>query len=106
MPLGNVSDLSYFGKSLREVFENANIKVDEDTFKDSTASLWTTKLFPLAATMSQSFFYTVKQTDALKAGSKCPISSNHRVSMADIMEMKDVSTMLEHRNKLTSLITM
>ena len=84
------------------------IALDTDAFRNdgnSTASLWTMKLFPLVDTMSCSFHLAIKQVEALHNGSKWPTNNEPRVSMADVMKMKDVSTMLEYRNKLSALIS-
>ena len=106
VPLENAGDLLYFGKSLKEVFSNAEIKLNADAFKDgsSVVSLWSMKLFPLADTMSKSFIGTIKHITSLKGGSRYSIAAQHRVSMADIMEVKDVSTMLKYRNNLLAII--
>ena len=106
--LKEAGELTYFGKSLKEVFDGAGIALDTDAFRNdgnSTASLWTMKLFPLVDTMSCSFHLAIKQVEALHNGSKWPTSNEPRVSMADVMKMKDVSTMLEYRNKLSALIS-
>ena len=107
-PLKEAGELTYFGKSLKEVFADAGIILNADTFTNddnSAASLWTMKLFPLMDTMSWSFLSAIKQVEALRNGSKWPTTNEPRVSMADIMKMKDVSTMLEYRNKLKALIS-
>ncbi len=94
-------DLGFCGRTLKEMFDST---LDSSVFADGKASLWTAKLFPAADTMSESMSCALRLLEAGKSKLKRPKFSAPSVSVADIVNCKDVSSMLEYRNKLRSVI--
>ena len=101
----HAAKLSYCGKSFGDFLEAIGAKLGEEMFTGETfeGSLWNAKLFPLTDTMSQSFRLALERLGAMNDG-RVLSEAPEVVSMADVMRMKNVPSMLKYRDELAARI--
>ncbi|XP_071088220.1 fucose-1-phosphate guanylyltransferase-like [Haliotis cracherodii] len=108
----DVTSLSFLGKTIEDFCSSSDLTVKELIPKDSSGnaadkiSLWTLKLFAAQSSMTESFYFSLTEMKHLISGKKtAEPSSRRRLSMADLLKVKDVAAMLKYRRNLFQAIT-
>ncbi|XP_030836767.1 fucose-1-phosphate guanylyltransferase [Strongylocentrotus purpuratus] len=106
--LEEAGQLSFLNQSLQVLFNNFNSTSLQAIFPPGTTtfSIWNAKLFPPKETMEQSFQTTMKFLDEVHTADQeaHSIVGEGCLSMADVLNSKDIQAMLVYRKQLYSLI--
>ncbi|XP_067661477.1 fucose-1-phosphate guanylyltransferase-like [Haliotis asinina] len=107
-----VTSLSFLGKTIEDFCSSSNLTLKELIPKDTSGnavdklSLWNLKLFATQSSMTESFDFSLTEMKHLISGKKMTEpTSCRRLSMADLLKVKDVAAMLKYRRNLFQAIT-
>ena len=93
---GDLDKMIYFGQTLDTLAKKIHRR-REDLFTDeANRSLWTLKIFPVTSNPNESFEKTLQ----LILGSDLSISGLAFVSMKDILQLRDISLLIQYRSNL------
>ena len=106
----DVRNLLFLGKTIEDfatVFDLDIKSMEPEKQSGSKVNLWFSKLFPVEESMSKSLTLTLEIIDAFRrqATKEMSLKSYQLVSMATILNKKDVFAMLAHRNGIFQKIT-
>ena len=99
--------LSFLHTSFQELFGYSASTILHTVFPQGTpCSIWHAKLFPTRPTMEESFLVAMTFLDtALGRRDLAPLVAHEQcLSLADVMQLKNIEAMLEFRKQLYSLI--
>ncbi|XP_013403630.1 fucose-1-phosphate guanylyltransferase isoform X2 [Lingula anatina] len=105
----SAGQITFLGKDLKRACEFYKLKQPGDLFEKNpkALNLWFCQLFPVVSNMGQSCYFAVQMAKHMQSSSgdqELDLSGYPRVSMADLLETKDVAAMLEYREKLRKVI--
>ncbi|XP_071511632.1 fucose-1-phosphate guanylyltransferase-like [Diadema antillarum] len=104
---GQAAQLPFLNKSFQDIFRNDITKAIEAIFPPGVGCcLWNAKLFPAMPTMEKSFQAAMTFLTKAQVDSQSPLSSMtvENLSMADVLQYKDIESMLDYRKQLYSHI--
>ena len=106
----DIRNLHFLGKTVRDFATTFDIDiklVEPEKQNGSKVNLWFSKLFPVEESMGKSLTLTLEIVDAFRrqAPKEISLKSYKLVSMANILDKKDVFAMLAHRNRIFQKIS-
>ncbi|XP_033125847.1 fucose-1-phosphate guanylyltransferase-like [Anneissia japonica] len=103
----SVADLMFIGHKIKEIFSDKSEQIRTKLFPHNVkvCKLWEMKLFTPAQTMEDSIRIALKLQMGILSGLKVNVDMfANSLSMASILEMKDIEDILRYRKNLFKLI--